>query len=159
MYEGITYAQLKKLPAVEKPIAWKELKSLYSTQKELADKLGVGPAIVYNMISRYAAGGKKAAKLEVVETVRKTRTKAGKKAKKTEQDVIVPEIKPVVSEIKPIVSEINSVGNTAENDSFSIVINKMVSGEDAQFFLNGIGSTLLKSQKYVIEIKITEKLG
>lgn len=42
-------------------------------------------------------------------------------------------------------------------DSFSITIRKAVSGEDAQFLLNGISNTLLKNQKYIIDVKITEE--
>lgn len=57
MYENITYAELKTLPREQKADAWKELKGLYSTQKELAEKLGVSPNLVYNMISRYAKNG------------------------------------------------------------------------------------------------------
>lgn len=79
MYESITYAELKSLPKEQKSDVWKELKYLYSTQKELAKKLGVSPAIVYNMISRYAkdetAGSKRAKKLEVVETPKRTRSR------------------------------------------------------------------------------------
>ena len=150
MYESITYAELKKLPQIEKPEAWKELKTLYSTQKELADKLGVSPAVVYNMISRYAkdesVGRKKTEKLEIVTKQKKARNRVKKQAEKKEQNVAALETKPVVPEI-----------NDVERDSFSIAIKKTISGEDTQFFLNGIGSTLLKNQKYAVEVKITEK--
>lgn len=142
MYENITYAELKKLPAVEKPEAWKELKTLCKTQKELAGKLGVSPTIVYSMISRYAGSEKKAVKLEDVKEPKKVRVK------KQEQEVVVIEEKPAVIE--------TNIEDVPQSE-FSIAIKKVVSGEDAQFFLNGIGSTLLKSQKYLIELKITEK--
>lgn len=145
MYESITYAELKKLPSAEKPEAWKELKSLYKTQKELADKLGVSPAIVYNMVSRYAGGGKKS-KLELVEAPKKTRTRMKKQAEKIEKVSAVPETKPVMPETGKV-----------ESESFSIAVNKAVCGEDARFLLNGIGNTLLKDQKYMIEVRIVEK--
>jgi len=150
MYENITYAEIKKLPAVEKPYAWKELKSLYPTQKELAEKFGVSPAVVYNMISRYVGREKRAAKLELIKTPKKTRNRRKKQSDRIEQDAVSIEAKPIVPEIK-------NIENIPEIDSFSIAIKKTVSGEDAQFFLNGIGSTLLKSQKYVIEVRISEK--
>jgi predicted transcriptional regulator len=146
MYESITYAELKKLPSAEKPEAWKELKSLYKTQKELADKLGVSPAIVYNMVSRYA-GGEKKSKLELVEAPRKTRTRMKKKVEKTEKATAVQETKPVLPEIR----------KAEESESFSIAIKKAICGEDARFLLNGIGNTLLKDQKYMIEVRIIEK--
>ena len=161
MYESITYSELKKLPSAEKPEAWKELKSLYSTQKELAEKLGVSAALVYNMISRYVkdepAESKKAEVLEVVPEPIKARRRVKKQDKQKrdkqerheqqEQEIIVTETNPIVPEVKDV----------EEDESFTIAIKKTVSGEDAQFFLNGIGNTLLKNQKYVIDVKITEK--
>jgi transposase-like protein len=53
MYESITYAELKSLPKEQKIEALKELKELYSSQKKIAEKLGVNPPNIYNMISRY----------------------------------------------------------------------------------------------------------
>ena len=145
MYESITYAELKSLPKEQKPDAWKELRALYSTQKELSEKLGVSPNLVYNMISKYAGDEKKAAKLEEVKVPRKARLK--KQVNKVEQNAATPETKTAAPEINDV----------EESESFSISIKKSISGEDAQFFLNGIGSTLLKSQKYLIDIKITQK--
>jgi hypothetical protein len=157
MYESITYAELKKLPSAEKPEAWKELKSLYSTQKELAEKLGVSAALVYNMISRYVkdkpAESKKTEVLEVVPEPKKARRRV-KKQDKQERDKEQQEQEIIVIETNPIVPEVKDV---EEDESFSIAIKKTVSGEDAQFFLSGIGNTLLKNQKYVIAVKITEK--
>ena len=159
MYESITYSELKKLPSAEKPEAWKELKALYKTQKELAEKLGVSAALVYNMISRYVkdepAESKKAKVLEVVPEPQKARRRVKKQDKQEQdkqerqeqQEIIVIETNPIVPEVKDV----------EEDESFSIAIKKTVSGEDAQFFLNGIGNTLLKNQKYVIDVKITEK--
>ena len=145
MYESITYAEIKKLPAAEKPVAWKELKSLYKTQKELAEKLGVSPAIVYNMISRYVGSENRVVKLEVVKEPKKARVK--KQAEKIEQDINLE-----AKHAEPVPEIID-----VESELFSISIKKTVSGEDAQFFLNGVGSTLLKNQMYLVEVKITEK--
>lgn len=145
MYESITYAELKSLPKEQKPDAWKELKSLYSTQKELAEKLGVSPNLVYNMVAKYAGEEKKSAKLEAVKAPRKARLK--KQINKVEQNPPAPETRIAVPEI----------GRLEEDESFSVTIRKVISGEDAQFFLNGIGGTLLKSQRYLVDIKITEK--
>lgn len=142
MYENITYAELKKLPKEQKPEAWKELKYLYKTQKELAEKLGVGTAVVYNMIARYVGSEKKAVKLEVVEKPKKSRRRAEKQINRA-QEIEAPGIIMIAPE--------------TVNEAFSISIKKTVSGEDAQYFFNGIGVTLLKGQQYTIEIKITEK--
>lgn len=145
MYENVTYADLKNLPKEQKSEAWKELKSLYKTQKELADKLGVTPNLVYNMIARYvkeeSSESEREAVLEVVERPKKARRRAKKQDRKI-QDA-APESMPAV------------LG--AREESFAISIKKTVSGEDAQCFLNGVGSTLLKGQKYAIEVKITEE--
>ncbi len=53
MYESITYEELKSLPRDQKVQALKELKALYPTQKKIAEKLGVNPANIYNMIAKY----------------------------------------------------------------------------------------------------------
>lgn len=141
MYENVTYAELKGLPKEQKPEAWKELKSLYKTQKQLAEKLGVSPAIVYNMISRYVKDEPIESE-KVVEKPKKARSRVMKQ-KVQKQDVVAPGIITIAPE--------------TENEAFSISIKKVVSGEDAQVFLNGIGITLLKGQQYAIEVKITEK--
>ncbi len=145
MYENVTYADLKSLPKEQKSEAWKELKSLYKTQKELADKLGVSPNLVYNMISRYVKEESAENEKETVLEVLKKPKKAGSMAKKRNRKIqdAVPESIPAVSE--------------AREESFAISIKKTVPGEDAQCFLNGVGSTLLKGQKYAIEVKITEE--
>lgn len=158
MYESATYEELKSLPKEQKPNAWKELRAMYSTQKELALKLGVSPAIVYNMISRYAKDdineNEKEMSLKPVRTLKRTRKRAKKadNQDKPEQIVSITEAKPVFEEIPKI-----AANNENVTDTFSIFIKKILSGEDAQFLLNGIGGTLLKGQKYTVEIKITEK--
>jgi hypothetical protein len=53
VYESITYEELKSLPRDQKIEALKELKALYPTQKKIAEKLGVNPANIYNMIAKY----------------------------------------------------------------------------------------------------------
>jgi len=53
MYENITYAELKSLPREQKIEALKELMALHSSQKKIAEKLGVNPPNIYNMIARY----------------------------------------------------------------------------------------------------------
>lgn len=157
MYESISYQELKSLPKQQKSDAWKELKAMYSTQKELAEKLGVSPSIVYSMISRYAkedtVRGRRAKKLEVVEKPRRTRKRLKNQESQPEQVLGAS-----VQEVKPVLEAPIILGNSAvENDTFSISIKKTISGEDAQFFLSGIGNTLLKGQKYTVEVKITEK--
>lgn len=144
MYENVTYAELKNLPRDQKSEAWKELKSLYKTQKELAEKLGVSPNLVYNMISRYvkeeSADGEIA---KVSEAFRKQKMgrKRMRKQDIREQDTALGIISPVLK----------------ENEAFTISIKKTVLGEDAQIFLNGVGNTLLKGRKYSIEVKVTEE--
>lgn len=53
MYESITYAELKSLPREQKIEALKELMATCSSQKKIAEKLGVNPPNIYSMISRY----------------------------------------------------------------------------------------------------------
>ena len=43
MYESITYAELKSLPREQKVEALKELMATHSSQKMIAEKLGVDP--------------------------------------------------------------------------------------------------------------------
>lgn len=160
MYESITYSELKKLPKDQKSNAWKELSTICSTKKELAQKLGVSPAIVYNMISKYVEGkpiGKrKSEKKQLAEQPKKLRGRAGRHKKEK-----IPELKAAglneAGEIKLVSTAADILNEKKADDSFSIAIKKTVNGEDAQFFLNGIGSTLLKNQEYVIEVRITEK--
>lgn len=152
MYENITYAELKTLPKEEKAAAWKELMSMYSTKKELAEKLGVSPNLVYNMISRYAKyepdGTEKNEGRQAVEQIEKAgrRTKRKNRSRLTDNNAIV-DISGAVQEINP----------PEGNESFSISIKKTISGEDAQFLFSGIGSTLLRDQKYIVEVRITER--
>ncbi|HOA56009.1 MAG TPA: helix-turn-helix domain-containing protein, partial [Clostridiales bacterium] len=53
MYESITYAELKSLPREQKVEALKELMATHSSQKKIAEKLGVNPPNIYSMVSRY----------------------------------------------------------------------------------------------------------
>lgn len=83
MYESITYEELKSLPRDQKAEALKELKALYPTQKKIAEKLGVNPANIYNMIAKYAKddddGQPKAEVKAAGRAVRTARRKAGTK--------------------------------------------------------------------------------
>lgn len=151
MYENITYAELKTLPREQKADAWKELKGLYSTQKELAEKLGVSPNLVYNMISRYAKNGPVGTEKADEKEAAGQAKKAGRRAKMrkglaTGNNTVVD-----------VSGAIREIDFPVENESFSISIKKTVSGEDAQFIFGGIGGTLLKDQKYMVEVKIIEK--
>lgn len=151
MYENITYAEIKMLPRYQKAEAWKELKGMYSTQKELADKLGVSPNLVYAMISRYAKNEPVVSVQEenADETDQREKTRGRRKKKETQENInAMTDIYETIHEVEP--------DGLEENTSFSIKIKKVVTGEDAQFFLSGIGSTLLKDQKYQIEVIITE---
>ncbi|OGO80080.1 MAG: hypothetical protein A2Y21_02190 [Clostridiales bacterium GWC2_40_7] len=104
------------------------------------------------MISRYvkdeSAGSEKATALEVVKKPKKSKSRV-KKQNMSEQNAAILEIKPEVPETISATPEV-------KDESFTISIKKTVSGEDAQFFLNGVGNTLLKGQKYAIEVKIVE---
>jgi hypothetical protein len=151
MYENITYAELKTLPKEEKAVAWKELKGLYSTQKELAEKLGVSPNLVYNMISRYVKNGPAGTEIADGQEAAGQAKKAARRARRRDGRATDNN---TVTEVSGTVRSINFSG---ENESFSISIKKTVSGEDAQFLLSGIGGTLLKNQKYLVEVKIIEE--
>ncbi|MGI6668329.1 MAG: hypothetical protein ACOX4M_02500 [Acetivibrionales bacterium] len=149
MYENITYAELKSLPREQKVIAWKELKNMYSTQKELAEKLGVSPNLVYNMISRYVNNApdetEKDEEQQTAEQAGKASHRRRRRKRRLDSDA--------VSDISGTVQKISF---TEGNELFSISIKKIVAGEDAQFLFSGIGGTMLKDRKYMVEVKITE---
>lgn len=56
MYETYTYEQIKSLPDNLKIEALKELTSMFPSNKELAEHLGVIPIVTSNMIKRYIEG-------------------------------------------------------------------------------------------------------
>jgi len=150
MYENMTYAELKKLPDVERQNAWKELTVIYPTKKELAQKFGVSIAVIYNNILKYVKGKPtektQAEKQEAI-------VKRPRKTKSLSQPAGLDEKS---DKLNPVDFEIKNPDNAPQDELFSIDIKKTVSGEDAQFFLNGIGGTLLRNQKYTIEVRITE---
>ena len=77
MYESITYEELKSLPRDQKVEALKELKALYPTQKKIAEKLGVNPANIYNMIAKYVKADDEEQPKAEMKSVRKAAKRAG----------------------------------------------------------------------------------
>ena len=77
MYESITYEELKSLPRDQKVEALKELKALYPTQKKIAEKLGVNPANIYNMIAKYVKADDEEQPQTEMKSVRKAAKRAG----------------------------------------------------------------------------------
>lgn len=155
MYESITYEELKSLPRDKKIEALKELKALYPTQKKIAEKLGVNPANIYNMIAKYMKeqdegqlkAKAKAAKEPVVPAISKTEVKAEVK----------PEVKLAPS--GPEKTRIRHVRNRKMDleENLLITLSKSLTGEESQALFAGIGSTFLRNHHYRIEIRISEK--
>ena len=77
MYESITYEELKSLPRDQKVEALKELKALYPTQKKIAEKLGVNPANIYNMIAKYVKADDEEQPKAEMKSVRKAAKRTG----------------------------------------------------------------------------------
>lgn len=154
MYETITYQELKELPEDKKAEAWKELHSEYPDNRVLAQKLGVATIAVVNGIKKYVLGepvgraSKMSKELQTPTDGQENRPKRkyNKKAK-------------AGAEGRSAAGAENAASGAQAgiDNSFSISINKTVTGENAQFLFNGIGNTLIKNQEYIIEIKIIEK--
>ncbi len=162
MYENITYAELKKLPKEQKIEAWKELVALTPKKKDLAVKLGVSPAIVYNMISRYVSDkSEQKQKQDEDETPVKLKPRRARQQKRKVENVDLAaenqDESPAETPENSVVSENSIEHNVAGKEAFSIAISKIVSGGDARILMTGIGSTLLNDREYSVEVKITEK--
>ncbi|MGE5614918.1 MAG: hypothetical protein ACM3XR_11005, partial [Bacillota bacterium] len=80
------------------------------------------------------------------EQAKKARSRARRRSKRTAKYNTVVDISGTAQE----------VSFPEGKETFSISIKKVVSGEDAQFLFSGIGGTMLKDRKYLIEVKITE---
>jgi hypothetical protein len=182
VYESITYEELKSLPRDQKIEALKELKALYPTQKKIAEKLGVNPANIYNMIAKYvkaedegrpkagARAGTKAAVKAVREAAKPTEGKAGTEGeiKAGAKDMINagaegeikagaegdPKAETSVPQEKRVRHKREKKMKAEEN--LLITLSKSLTGEEAQTQLMGIGSMFLKNHDYRLEIRISE---
>jgi len=173
MYEDITYEELKGLSEDKKVEVWKELHSKYSDDKELAKKLGVATIAVINGVRKYALGEHigRTKKEEVQEEAKqvvkeestqpevptiqliKPKRQYNRKPKEEKQLESITDMKEEmvesVAEVKPEPIKVNE-------SEYSILLKKEVLGEEAQARINSIANTLIKDQKYEIEILIKE---
>ncbi|HEY8349194.1 MAG TPA: helix-turn-helix domain-containing protein [Clostridia bacterium] len=176
MYESITYAELKSLPRDQKIEALKELMATCSSQKKIAEKLGVNPPNIYSMISRYIKEDtdkkprkKKNRMKSKEEAVNKV---TGDQAARDEQ-IVCADTANGLFEANPAENvqamETAAVQPAREEDAsdtqsewpgqngFLVSIDKELTGEEMGPMLAAIGNVLLKNTGYRIFLKITEK--
>ena len=163
MYENLSYSELKNVPEDKKTEAWAELHSLYSSNAELAKKLGVATIAVVNAVKKYVlnepigrANKKDMQKPEPeVKQESPVEVKPKRKYNRKAKPEVEKELVRVDSKPETVVNEVPHL-NEDNVDIFSISVKKDITGEDAKTLLNGIGSTLLKDQRYTIEVKVIE---
>lgn len=172
MYENYTYEQLKALPDDEKVIALQELKTTYPDNKDLAKHLDVAFIAVNNMVGKYLEGRqvgrrkmtdeeKAQAKLEREAKKKLEKTQEQQKSNEEEKVNIATTDQETVNEEKSVEKP-----NTEEPkplqptiDSFSIKLEKNLTGEEAISRINGIANSLLKESQYKISLIIEEVEG
>ena len=127
MYESITYAELKSLPREQKVEALKELMATHSSQKKIAEKLGVNPPNIYSMVSRYIRedADTKSRKIES-----RTRRASVTDEKMKEQD-------------------------TGNRQDFGDAADEQF--EAIRLMLTGVGNILSEDVKYKVDMWISEK--
>lgn len=163
MYESITYEELKSLPRDQKIEALKELRALYPTQKKIAEKLGVNPANIYNMIAKYIKAddeGQPKAKVNVVrEAARPAEVKAEVKSEVKSEAKSEANTEAKSLTFEPERSRVKHVRDKRRNmqENLQFTVAKSLTGEEAQYLFTGIGSTFLKNHDYRVEIRIIEK--
>lgn len=176
MYESITYAELKSLPRDQKIEALKELMATCSSQKKIAEKLGVNPPNIYSMISRYVKEdtdkkprkrkNRMKSKEEIANKVtgdqaaRNEQIVCGDAANElfeanSEENVQVTETAPI-RQIREEAAADAQAEWPGQND-FLVSIEKELTGEELGPMLAAIGNVLLKNTKYRVCMKITEK--
>ncbi len=169
MYENFTYNQLKDLPEGQKIEALKELKTIYPDNKDLATHLNVIPMAISNMVAKYLEGkqlGRKKmteeeklqAKLQREEEKRLQREKEQQqeqeKSNEQKLDEVVKSQETKNEEKLPVHEETQS--NNFKSNSFSIKLDKNMTGEEAVSRLNGIANSLLKENEYKVELIVEE---
>lgn len=184
MYEAIKYDELKQLPDDQKKAALKELMTTYGSNKAIAEATGGATIAIANMYGKFVEGkkigrvkgSKNSKKAEeskeekspeistetpIIVSEEKPKRKYTRKVKEdaeAQQDISQQETKPDKTIELPEINEVSNVPtNIVDVNSFSIIVNKTVSGENAHFLLNGLANTLIKDQQYILEFKITEK--
>lgn len=161
MYENITYQELKSLPEEKKTEVWKELHTLYVDNKALAKKLGIATIAVVNGVKKYVLGepvGRASKSKKDSSQQKKNSTKDIKQKRKytKRSEKAILDTDQSFASFQPLEAAENKFDMLPLN-TFSISINKVLTGEDAHFLLTGISNTLIKDQDYVIDIRITEK--
>ena len=176
MYENHTYNQIKDLPEDQKVEALKELKTLYPDNKDLATHLNVIPMAISNMVGKYLEGKqlgrkkmspeekaqaklqreeeKKLKQQQEAEKVKEQQEKENSNEQKTDEVVKSEETKETndkytTQDYKPVSPQSNA-------SSFSIKLDKIMTGEEAGLRLNGIANSLLKEKEYKVELVIVE---
>jgi len=179
MYETYSYDQLKALPDDQKITALKELKTTYPDNKDLAKHLDVPFIGVNNMVAKYLEGKQMGRKKMTEEE--KLQAKVERKLKKQQEEKMQQQlyqqnqVKNVTQEIKneeKVNETTNLVGQEATKEtqsiqptqtiqtiisnSFSIKLEKNMTGEEAISRLSGVANSLLKENQYKVNLVIEE---
>ncbi len=166
MYENYSYEQLKSLPDDQKIEALKELKTIYPDNKTLAEHLDVAFIAVNNMVGKYLEG--KTVGRKKMTDEEKLQKKAERKLKKEleqqeqqkekevkeEEKIVNQEIKNEETNVQNTSEEVQS--NQVKSNSFSIKLEKDMTGEEAITRLNGVSNSLLKENQYRVSLVIVE---
>jgi predicted transcriptional regulator len=173
MYESITYAELKSLPREQKVEALKELMATHSSQKKIAEKLGVNPPNIYSMVSRYI---REDADTKSRKKKSRTRRASVTDEKMKEQDTgnrqdlgdaadeqfeaaVSGQVMEAVSD-EQIGVEAAAPDNQAgrlDQSGFTVSVVKVLTGEEIRLMLTGVGNILSEDVKYKVDMRISEK--
>ena len=173
MYETFTYNQIKDLPEIQKIEALRELKTLYPDNKDLAAHLNVIPMAISNMVAKYLEGKQLGRKKMTDEEKAQAKLQRETEKKLKEQQELEKQQQEKANESKENVATTDQ-GNISKNqyieksiteepktvqskiNSFSISLDKNMTGEEAVSRLNGIANSLLKEKEYKIELVVKE---
>jgi len=172
VYESYTYDQLKELPDDQKITALKELKTIYPDNKDLAKHLDTAHIAISNMVGKYlegkSVGRKKMTEEEKAQAKEQRKLKKQAEEAKAQQQIQQEQQEEVQSEDK-VVTTLPEIKNEESNtttpitqsiqpktNSFSIKLEKNLTGEEATARLNGIANSLLKDNTYKISLVIEE---
>lgn len=169
VYETYTYEEIKALPDDQKVLALKELKTIYPDNKDLAKHLDVAHIAISNMVGKYLEGkqvGRKKmteeekAQAKAEREAEKKRLKEQEKQEVMAQQVVTNQESEVKNSEFDFSASFIATPKTAQpksnSNSFSIKLEKDMLGEEAILRINGIANSLLKENKYRVNLIIEE---
>lgn len=177
MYENYSYEQVKNLPDDQKVIALKEFKAIYPENKVLAQHWDVAHIAVSNMVGKYLEGKQVGRKKMTPEEKAQAKLQREREKELGKQQVVQRQEEKIENGKQDIQNETSnaisyaSIVTTTPNpvnqvieenqikpksNSFSIRLDKNMTGEEAINRLNGISNSLLKDNEYTISLVIEE---